>query len=53
MDKLKEDLAVHILGMYEKKKHIAKDELIKLELENVFIKTKNQNNELFFGKMTF
>jgi hypothetical protein len=43
MSKVKKNVELHVLGMYEKKRHVAKDETTKLELENVFLKTKNRN----------
>jgi hypothetical protein len=44
---------MHIVGTYEprNKKHIAKDESTKLELENVFIKCKNKPTEVFYPKL--
>lgn len=52
-EKLKSSLGIHIVGTYEAKakKHIAKDEATKLELDNVFIKYKDKNHEIFCPRL--
>lgn len=52
-EKLKSSLCIHIVGTYEAKakKHIAKDEATRLELENVFIKHKDKNEEIYCPRL--
>ena len=54
MMKAQSSISLHIIGTYstKQKKHIAKDERTKIELDNVFIKVMNHNLETYLQKLT-